>query len=97
MARRPCVYLLASRKHGTLYLGVTSNIAERLETHRRGEGSKFAKKYHAKRLVYVEFHDTMPAAILREKQIKNWKRTWKVQLVETVNPEWDDLSRLHLS
>lgn len=76
---------------------MTSSIAQRVETHRRGDGSKFAQRYNAKRLVYVEFHDTMPAAILREKQIKKSKRAWKVQLVEQVNPEWDDLSLQHLS
>ena len=91
------MYLLASRKHGTLYTGVTADIAQRLTTHQRGEGSTFAKRYGARRLVYVEFHDTMPAAILREKQIKKWNRAWKVQLVEQINPEWDYLALQHLS
>jgi len=92
MAKRPCVYILASRKYGTLYVGVTSNLAVRLEAHRSGEIEGFTKKYGVTRLVYAEFHETMGAAILREKQIKKWRRAWKVRLIEQMNPEWRDLS-----
>ena len=92
MAKRPCVYILASRKYGTLYVGVTSNLAVRLEAHLGGEIEGFTKKYGVTRLVYAEFHETMEAAILREKQIKKWRRAWKVRLIEQMNPEWKDLS-----
>ena len=92
MGKRPCVYILASRKHGTLYIGVTSNLAVRLEAHRAGEIEGFTKDYGVTRLVYAEFHDTMEAAIVREKQMKKWNRAWKVRLIEQANPEWQDLS-----
>jgi putative endonuclease len=91
MKRQPCVYILASRKHGTLYTGVTSNIAHRVALHKSMEIEGFTRRYGVKRLVYVEPHGTMNAAIRREKQIKEWKRAWKVQLIEADNPEWDDL------
>ncbi len=96
MSREPCVYILASRKHGTLYVGVTADLAKRLWAHETGENEGFTKRYGVKRLVYVEPHETMAAAITREKQIKKWRRAWKVQLIEQVNPEWDDLGRQHL-
>ena len=92
MAKRPCVHILASRKHGTLYIGVTSNLPARLEAHRSGEISGFTRDYGVTRLVYVEFHDTMEAAIVREKQMKKWNRAWKVRLIEQADPEWKDLS-----
>ena len=90
MAKNPCVYILASRKHGTLYIGVTSNLANRLYQHVEGEGGGFTGKHDVKRLVYAEFHETMVDAIAREKQFKKWKRAWKVRLIEEVNPEWAD-------
>jgi putative endonuclease len=92
MDKRPCVYILASRKGGTLYVGVTSNLSQRLEAHRSGASSGFTQKYNVHRLVYAEPHDTMAAAILREKQIKKWRRVWKVQLIEQANPQWLDLA-----
>ena len=91
MPKHPCVYLLASKRNGTLYCGVTSDIARRVWLHRQGIGSQFTAKYGVTRLVWREFHDTMPLAILREKRIKNWRRAWKLQLIESQNPDWDDL------
>jgi putative endonuclease len=88
---QPCVYIMASRRHGTLYIGVTSNIAMRAWQHREGILPGFTKKYGVKMLVYYEFHATMEAAILREKQMKEWHRAWKIELIESVNRPWRDL------
>ena len=89
--KRPCVYILASQRNGTLYVGVTSDVARRVWEHRHGEIAGFAKRHGVERLVYAEFHDTMPDAIAREKQIKKWRRTWKLALIERDNPTWRDL------
>ncbi|WP_421860045.1 GIY-YIG nuclease family protein [Parvibaculum sp.] len=86
------VYILASRKHGTLYVGVTNDLARRVEDHRNGIASGFTKKYRVHMLVYAETYDDIEEAIKREKAIKEWKRAWKVQLVEKANPEWNDLT-----
>ncbi|HZJ11247.1 MAG TPA: GIY-YIG nuclease family protein [Methyloceanibacter sp.] len=91
MHPQPCVYILASRRNGTRYTGVTGYLNRRVWQHRAGIVRGFTKRYGVHRLVYVELHDTMPAAIKREKQIKEWKRAWKLQLIESVNPEWRDL------
>jgi putative endonuclease len=88
------VYILASRRHGTLYIGVTNSLQKRLEQHRNGEGSSFVKAYGVHRLVYVESYDRAEEAITREKQLKRWKRDWKIELIERDNPEWRDLSDL---
>lgn len=88
---RPCVYILASRQNGTLYTGVTGNIAKRAWEHRVAAVPGFARRYGVDRLVFVEFHDTMPDAILREKRIKKWRRAWKLELIERANPDWRDL------
>ncbi|NNJ75223.1 MAG: GIY-YIG nuclease family protein [Anderseniella sp.] len=88
---QPAVYILANRKHGTLYVGVTSKLAARVFQHRNNEVEGFTSKYGVHRLVWAETHDTMETAITREKQIKKWNRAWKVQLIEQENPEWDDL------
>lgn len=88
---QPCVYILASRKHGTPYIGVTSNLRRRVWEHRNGVYAGFSREHGTKRLVWYETHETMDAAITREKQMKGWKRSWKVQLVEGHNPEWRDL------
>jgi len=85
------VYILASRKHGTLYVGVTNDIARRIEEHRLGKASSFTRKYAVHRLVYSETHENVEEAIRREKAVKNWQRAWKVRLIERSNPEWDDL------
>jgi putative endonuclease len=87
----PCVYILCTRKYGTLYVGVTSNIARRAWEHREGLIEGFTKRYGVKTLVYLEFHATMIEAITREKQIKEWQREWKLELIEAANPEWRDL------
>ncbi|MGJ5175389.1 GIY-YIG nuclease family protein [Bradyrhizobium oligotrophicum] len=88
------VYILASGRHGTLYIGVTNSLQTRLEQHRKGEGSQFVKKYAVFRLVYVEPHAVAEEAITREKQLKRWKRDWKIELIERDNLEWRDLSDL---
>ena len=91
MKLMPCVYILASERNGTLYIGVTSNLPKRAWEHREGTVDGFSKQYGVKLLVYYEIHDTMEAAITREKQLKKWNRTWKLELIEAMNPEWDDL------
>ena len=88
----PAVYLLASGRNGTLYLGVTSNLLNRIAQHREGRIRGFATRYGVKRLVWFEQHATMDSAILREKRIKKWNRAWKLQLLEAANPEWRDLA-----
>ena len=88
------VYILASRRHGTLYIGVTNSLQKRLQQHSNGEGSSFVKAYGVYRLVYVESFDRADEAIAREKQLKRWKRDWKIELIERDNPEWRDLSDL---
>lgn len=89
--KQPCVYLLASRHHGTLYAGVTSALLQRVSQHREGVVDGFTKKYRAHTLVWFEFHATMQEAIAREKSIKEWRRADKVALIETRNPYWLDL------
>ena len=93
-ARSYYVYILASRHHGTLYIGVTNNIRTRIEQHRAGRGSEFVKKYGVFRLVHVEVFVTPQEAIAREKQLKFWKRDWKIRLIEQENPDWNDRSGL---
>ena len=89
--KRPCVYLLANERNGTLYAGVTSDIARRAWMHKSDIAEGFAKRYAVHRLVYVEFYETMADALLREKQIKKWRRAWKLELIEKTNPQWHDL------
>ncbi|HTN13262.1 MAG TPA: GIY-YIG nuclease family protein, partial [Sphingomonadaceae bacterium] len=84
-------YILAYRAHGVLYVGVTSDIDKRMWQHRKGQGSAFCRKYGIDLLVLAEQHPTIEEAISREKQLKNWKREWKIELIEAVNPEWLDL------
>jgi putative endonuclease len=88
------VYILASGRYGTLYIGVTNNLRTRLEQHRAGRGSKFVKQYGVLRLVHVEEFASPQEAIAREKQLKNWRRDWKIQLIEENNLDWGDLSHL---
>ncbi len=87
-----CVYLLASGKYGTLYVGVTSQLAQRIFHHKEGLVEGFTKKYNVSQLVYYELHDEISTAILREKQIKKWNRQWKINLIEENNPQWLDLA-----
>ena len=91
MQKQPCVYILASRKNGTLYTGVTSDLAKRLWEHKNNVVEGFTKRYGVHILVWYELHETMESAIMREKVIKGWKRRWKLNAIETTNPEWKDL------
>ena len=88
------VYMLASKRYGTLYIGVTGDLRKRLEEHRLGVGSKFVRDYKVTRLVYVETFDDPESAIQREKRLKKWNRDWKIRLIEEENLEWSDLSHL---
>ena len=87
------VYILASKRNGTLYTGLSGCLGERLIKHRDGSGSRFVKKYDVTRLVYFEWHPLYVHAIWRETRIKKWKRCWKIALIESLNPEWNDLTR----
>ncbi len=88
---RPCVYILASKPNGTLYVGVTNDLARRISEHKSDAVEGVTQRYGVHTLVYAEFHDTMPLAIEREKHIKKWRRDWKVALIENENPAWRDL------
>jgi len=88
----PYVYLLASRRNGTLYLGVTSNLMQRVAQHRAEMFGGFTAEHGVKLLVWFEQHATMEHAILREKQIKKWRRAWKLDLIEQTNSDWQDLA-----
>lgn len=90
--KQPCVYILASREHGTLYIGVTSDLLARLYQHRTKATQGFTSHYSVYRLVWFEFYETMPEAISREKQLKRWHRQWKINLIESENPQWADLA-----
>ena len=85
------VYILASKKNGTLYIGVTNNLKRRVGEHKSGIVEGFTKKYILNRLVYFEIHNDINGAILREKRLKKWNRNWKIRLIEEMNPEWNDL------
>ena len=89
--RQPFVYILASGRNGTLYIGVTGDIARHAWTHREDIVPGFTKRYGVHRLVYVEAHATMLDAIQREKQLKKWRRAWKLKPIEDANPQWRDL------
>ena len=91
MTTQPAVYILASHRNGTLYIGVTGDLQKRIWQHRNGVVEGFTKRYGVYRLVYYELHKDMVSAITREKQLKKWNRAWKVELIETENPEWTDL------
>ena len=87
------VYILSSNNQSTLYIGVTNNLQKRLAEHRSKEMEGFSKKYNCVNLVYFEKHNDIKAAILREKQMKKWKREWKNNLIKTHNPNWTDLAQ----
>jgi len=89
--KTPCVYLLASRRNGTLYLGVTSDLLGRVWQHRSGICSGFTARYRVHDLVWYESHETMGQAIAREKAMKQWRRSWKISKIEALNPDWVDL------
>lgn len=92
MDRQPCVYILASSRHRTPYIGVTSNLLARLHQHREGLIRGFTSRYGVGRLVWYEMADIVEAAIRREKQLMKWTREWKLRLIEESNPEWIDLA-----
>jgi putative endonuclease len=96
MTKQPVVYILSSRRNGSLYIGVTSNLKKRIWQHKNNFVEGFTKKYQIHNLVYYELHPTMHSAILREKRLKEWHRKWKIQLIESVNPSWQDLSEIFL-
>jgi len=89
--KAPAVYILASRRNGTLYVGVTGDLIRRIHEHKTDLIDGFTKQYQAHQLVYFEQHDNMESAITREKQIKKWNRQWKLELIEESNPNWQDL------
>ena len=89
--RQPCVCLLARRRNGVLYAGVTSNLPARIWQHRTDVVEGFTQRHHVHSLVWFEMHDTMESAIVREKALKAWKRAWKIELIEKSNPYWRDL------
>ncbi|MCP5256147.1 MAG: GIY-YIG nuclease family protein [Rhodocyclaceae bacterium] len=89
--KQPCVYLLASKRNGTLYVGVTSRLVQRVWQHKEGVAEGFTKEHGVKTLVWYEVHESMESAIAREKAIKEWRREWKLSLIEKQNPEWRDL------
>ena len=91
MQKQPTLYILASYKEGTLYIGVTSNLVKRVYEHKNALVDGFTKQYGVHILVYYEMHTTMEDAILREKQMKKWKREYKINLIEKENVNWDDL------
>ena len=91
MSKQPCVYILASDRNGTLYVGVTSDLIKRVWEHKNDLVPGFTKRYSVHELVWYELHDSMESAIAREKAIKEWKRQWKLELIERENPEWKDL------
>jgi putative endonuclease len=86
------VYMLASKRNGTLYIGVTNNLIARIAAHREGYGSAFTRKYNVHMLVWYEHHGHISAAIRRETSLKRWKRIWKLALIEKDNPAWTDLA-----
>ena len=91
MNKQPAVYVLANRRNGTFYVGVTSDLVKRIWEHRNNVIEEFTKRYMVKQLVWYELHESMESAIMREKRIKNWKRAWKLELIESKNPDWLDL------
>lgn len=89
--KTPCVYILASKPRGTLYIGVTSDPVQRVWQHKNDVVAGFTRRYRVHRLVWYEVHESMESAITREKALKKWSRSWKIELIEKTNPTWDDL------
>lgn len=85
------VYILASRKNGTLYIGVTNNLTLRVKEHKEGSIDGFTKRYNVHNLIYFEIYKDIRDAITREKRLKKWNRSWKIELIERTNPKWEDL------
>ena len=84
-------YIMTNHAYGVLYIGVTADLAARVDQHHKGKGSSFCRKYRLRRLVLAEWHEAIDDAIRREKLLKTWKRTWKIGLIEAANPTWRDL------
>jgi putative endonuclease len=91
MDKQPAVYILASKRNGTLYIGVTSDLVKRAWQHKNDKTEGFTKRYSVHLLVWYELYENMESAIIREKRIKDWKRKWKLRLIEKYNPNWEDL------
>ncbi|MBL4822045.1 MAG: GIY-YIG nuclease family protein [Colwellia sp.] len=91
MTKAPCVYILTNKPNGTLYVGVTSNLVQRIWQHKNHLVDGFTEKYNTSLLVYFEQCDEIVSAISREKQLKKWNRAWKIELIEKMNPQWHDL------
>jgi len=91
MHKQPAIYVLASKRNGTLYIGVTSDLVKRAWEHKNGITGGFTKKYGVHLLVYYELFEDMNSAITREKQLKKWRRAWKIELIEKDNRDWRDL------
>ena len=91
MDRHPAVYILASKRNGTLYIGMTSDLVKRIWEHKNNVVEGFTKRYGIHTLVWYELHESMQSAIEREKKLKEWKRAWKMELIEASNPNWHDL------
>jgi putative endonuclease len=91
MNKQPAVYILASRRNGTLYIGVTSDLVKRVWEHKNGATAGFTARYSVHTLVYYELFDDMLSAIAREKQLKKWRREWKLDIIEKANASWNDL------
>ena len=89
--KHPAVYILASKRNGTLYIGVTSDLVQRVWQHKSDVAEGFTKKHGVHMLVWYELHEDMENAIIREKRLKKWNRAWKLRLIEEMNPEWKDL------
>jgi putative endonuclease len=94
MKKQPAVYILASKRNGTLYIGVTSDLVKRVWEHKNNLVAGFTRRYGIHQLVWYEIHETMESAITREKRLKNWKRQWKIELIESNNPNWLDLYKM---
>jgi putative endonuclease len=91
MNKQPAVYILASKRNGTLYIGVTSDLIKRVWEHKHNVVKGFTERYRVHQLVWYERHEAMESAIKKEKMLKNWKRAWKLELIERTNPNWQDL------
>ena len=91
MNKQPMVYILASKRNSTLYIGVTSDLVKRIWEHKNNMAEGFTKRHGVHQLVWYELHESMGSAIQREKKLKEWKRKWKLELIESTNPNWQDL------
>ena len=91
MNKQPAVYILANKRNGTLYVGVTSDLVKRVWAHRNNMVEGLTKQYNVHELVWYQLHESMESAIVREKRLKDWKRAWKLELIESKNPDWLDL------